>query len=340
MTANLFGNRFYGNREPAWHKMGYVSDVDHTATDALAILGSYATEKRPVIVWINDTYQNTGDYAIVRSPVPDDPIERCFGYCSEKYNILQPDTICQLFDDNVKQPVETLGMLGLGEKLFVTWKLPKIDVIGDEVDTYGFVACGYDGKFGASLSVVTTRVVCQNTFTSAINESLSRDSKARGAGRVYNGKHNSVNVERDLGIWMEHVQKQAESKVNSLQAQFVKMAQTKVDDSETLANLLFNIYPDKPSLSADYPEKLKAEKQQKIDAENEKASNSRIAVESLFNGGGTAIDATAWGLFNSVTEYENWGRPSKKAVEYSVLMGNRAATMQKAFTAINDWISK
>jgi len=340
MVANLFGNRFYGNREPAWHKLGFTSDVDRNAQEALGILGSYWIEKRPITVYLNETNQEVGDYALVRSPVPDDPKEKIFGYCTKQYTIVQPDMICQLFDDNVKdQPVETLGMLGHGEKIFLTWTLPQdIDVKGDKVKTYGFVACGYDGKFGASLSLVTTRVVCQNTFSIAINESESSHSKETGRGRVYTGRHNSSNVARDLGIWMEHIQDNALAKVAEAQECFVKMEETPLDNTESLANLLFNIYPDPKPLPADYPERLRVEKQPLIDELIKKAGEDRMTVENLFNGGGTAINATAWGLFNAVTEMENWARDTRKPAEYSLLLGNRAKTMAHAYGIINDWV--
>jgi hypothetical protein len=338
MSANLFNNRFYGNREPAWHNLGIVSDVEHNAQETLAILGSYWIDKRPVTIFMNGEAVETGDFALVRSAVPDDPRELNFGYCTKWYNVVQPDQIASLFDDNVKVCVETMGMLGSGEKIFLTWTLPSLDVKGDEVKTYGFVACGYDGKFGASLSLVTTRVVCQNTFNAAISESESSHSKESGRGRVYNGKHNSANVARDLGIWMEHVQDKALGKSEKMQESFVKMAETKVDDTASLANLLFKIYPDPKQLPVDYPEKLRGEKQESIDAVAEKASRDRTLVEALFNGEGTAIDATAWGLFNSVTEYENWGRSTKKSADYSILMGNRANTMAHAYSVINNWM--
>ena len=337
MSANLFNNRFYGNREPAWHGLGVVSDTDRNAQEALSILGSYFIEKRPVTIFMNGENVETGDYALVRSAVPDDQKEKNFGYATKWYNIVQPDTIAQLFDDNVKTCVETMGMLGSGEKVFLTWVMPSLDIKGDEVKTYGFVACGYDGKFGASLSLVTTRVVCQNTFNIAIAQSES--SQTSGRGRVYTGKHNSTNVARDLGIWMEHVQEKALGKVNVLQESFVQMAEKPVDDTASLANLLFQIYPDPKEVPADYPEKLRGEKQVKVDDLMEKATNDRRLVEALFNGEGTAINATAWGLFNAVTEYENWGRSTKKPAEYSILMGNRANTMANAYQTINNWVA-
>ena len=342
MSPNLFGNRFYGDRFPAWHKLGFVSKIARSAQEALSILGSYWIEKRPVTVLLNGENQEVGDYALVRSPVPDDANERIFGYISSRYNILQPDDICTLFDESVHAPVETLGMLGDGEKLFLTWTLPEIYVNDDPVKTYGFVASGFDGLFGTSLSVVTQRVVCENTFVMAINESQSanKQDKKAGKGRIFTGKHISVNIGRDLGIWMEHVQEKALLKVNIAQAAFTRMDDTPVDNTADLANLLFKIYPDPKQLPDDYPIKLRGEKQAVIDDLSEKATKDRMLVEALFNGAGTSIKATGWGLLNAVTEYENYGRMTKKPAEASLIMGNRAQTMAYAYNVINNWMDQ
>jgi hypothetical protein len=333
---NIFGQRFYGHREPAWHLLGFVTQEDMTAGESLTGLGGgYWLEKRPVTVNLNGNEQETGDFAIVRSPTFDDATERIFGYVTKQYNIIQPLRICELFDENVRQPVETLGMLGKGEKLFLTWKLPDMDVKGDILKLYGFIAAGYDGKFGASLNLVKTRVVCQNTFSSAVSE--AENNKVQGQGKVWSGKHNSTNIERDLGIWMEYVQERAETQLAKEQELFVKMAETPMKDKDTIYNLLFKIYPNPAKLPDYYPDKLRQEKQDKIDELVEKSERDADMVMSLFNGQGTAINATTWGLFNAVTEAENWARSTKKDASASIMIGNRSKTMSVALDVIGKY---
>lgn len=333
---NLFGERFYGHRTKAWHQLGLVTEEDMTAVEALTALGGgYWFEKRPVTVSLNGGDQETGDFAIVRSATPDDATERIFGYVTKQYNIIQPLRICELFDENVFQPVETLGMLGKGEKIFLTWKLPDMDIKGDILNLYGFIASGYDGKFGASLNLVKTRVVCQNTFSSAVAEAES--NKVQGQGKVWTGKHNSTNIERDLGIWMEYVQERAEFQLAKEKDLFVKMAETPMEDKDTIYNLLFKIYPNPAKLPDYYPDKLRQEKQDKIDEMIEKSERDADMVMSLFNGQGTAIDATAYGLFNSITEMENWARSTKKDASSSIMIGNRSKTMSIALDVIGKY---
>ena len=337
MPDNIFNNRFYGFGEGAWHNKGIVSQEENTAQEAWNMLTPYGFEKRPVTVFLNGIQQEVRDYAIVRSPLPDDPTERIMGYVAKNYNIVQPDNICQIFDERVQKPVNTIGCLGKGEKLFLTWKLPQIDVKGDAVNTYGFVAGGFDGLYGVSLYLTTVRVVCQNTWMMAINEAESskQTDKVNTAGKIWSGRHNSHNVERDLGIWMEHVQQKAENKLNVASNIFNLMAEKAIEDVKVAEKLVNQIYPNPKSLPKDFPDRLRAEKQGKIDILASKAESDRAMVMALFGGQGTAIDATAWGLFNAVTEAENHVRVEKKPANNSVLFGARAKQMTKSFDVIS-----
>ena len=333
---NIFGQRFYGFGEGAWHNKGNVGLEPIEASEAWKQLTPYWLEKRPVTVFLNGIQQTVRDFAIVRSALPDDPQERIMGYVAGNYTILQPEDICRLFDENVKQPVNTLGCLGKGEKLFLTWQLPKIDVKGDEVKTYGFVAGGFDGLYGVSLYLTTVRVVCQNTWMMAINEAeSSKQTDKVKTGKIWSGRHNSQNVERDLGIWLEHVQQKAEGKINQASEIFNLMAGKAIEDVKVAEKLVNQIYPNPKSLPKDFPDRLRAEKQGKIDILASKAESDRAMVMALFGGQGTAIDATAWGLFNAVTEAENHVRVEKKPANNSVLFGARAKQMTKAFDVIS-----
>ena len=331
---NLFGERFYGHRTKAWHELGLVTQEDMTALEALTALGGgYWFEKRPILLELNGAYEETGDYAIVRSPVPDDPTERSFGYVTDQYQIVQPLRVCELFDENVGQPVETLGMLGLGDRIFLTWKLPIFDVDGDEIELYALISCGYNGKFGISLHNVYTRVVCQNTFAVALSESEAGQGES---GKIWSARHNSINLERDFAIWLEHAQMSAEAKAGIMRDQFINMSNIPLEDYSHVKELLYQIYPLPMPMPDNYPVKLRKEKQEKIDIEVAKVERDVESVMSLYESEGTAIDATLWGLFNATVEYENWGRPTRRPPEHSIMMGDRANTMNKAFAILSD----
>ena len=335
MAHNIFGNRFYGHREEAWHKLGFVTDSDMTANEVMDKFGRYEFVRRPIEIELNGGMQPTGDYAIVRTPTFGDNQERSFGYITKRYNIIQPSDVCNLFDDNVSEPVETMGMLGQGEKLFLTWRLPTIDINGDEIKMYGLVAVGYDGKYGANLHVVTTRTVCQNTLNIAVSENNANI----GTGKVWSGRHNSKNVGRNLGIWMEHVQEQALQQADIVTNLFKRFDEVKVEDDNVAKALFAKVYPMPDALPHSYPAKLVDEKQATIDAKIEQAEKDRSLAYELFAGAGTSIQPTAFGILNAVTEYENWGGMIKKPIEYSVMFGNRSNNMNRALQVVTDFVT-
>lgn len=333
MAANIFGNRFYSYREEAWHRLGTVTQESMSANDVLDLVGRYEFVTRPVMVELNGKESPTGDFAIVRTITNDDPIERNFGYVTRHYNIIQPSEICKLFDDNVAQPVETMGMLGNGERIFLSWKLPIIDIKGDEIKIFGLIVVGYDGKYGANLHLATTRTVCQNTLALAISE----NNAALGTGRVWSGRHNSKNVETNLGIWLEHVQTQAEEQSSMIKGLFLHLEDTKLTTDAEVKGLLAKVYPLPAPLPAYFPKKLVASKQETINAKIEESERDRSLAYALFAGAGTKINDTAFGLLNAVVEYENYGGTIKKPIEYSVMFGNRNNNMNRALNVIKEY---
>lgn len=333
MADNIFGNRFYGHREPAWHGLGYVTDNDMTANEVLDIVGRYEFVKRPFYVQMNGQLQESDEFAIVRTVTNDDPIERSFGTVTQWYNIVQPSTIADLFDDNVGRPVETMGMLGKGEKLFLTWQLPTIDIRGDEIKMYGLVVSGYDGKYGANLHLTTIRTVCQNTLNIAVREV----NESVGTGRVWSGRHNSKQVENHLGLWMEHIQVQAEAQAEITKNLFINLDRINIPDEQTAKNLLANIYPTPTAPSDNMPEVLFKEKLQKFETEFAKVEQQRSLAYDLFAGAGTDINDTAYGLLNAVTEFENWAGVIKKPINYSVMFGNRSNNMTRALSVVQEY---
>jgi hypothetical protein len=342
MDANIFGNRFYGNRIPAWHAIGHVSQIDQSATDALtAIGGGHIVEKYPNYAYIDGKFIPTGDFVLTRLELPDDNRKRFFGHVSERYNVLGSLEVAELFDDAVSQPCETIGFLGRGERMFLTWKMPSIFVKEtDEVQTYGFVATGFDSLLGTALYLTTIRVVCQNTWSAAIAKGDTE--KERGKGRIWSGKHVSGNMKRDLGAWMGHIQKNTLRKNEQVASLFDLLATRPLQEEKEVYRLLFSAFPDPSPLDKENtPRELWMNEQDKIDDIADKASKSRDGILALFSGAGTAIDANYYGLFNATTEWFNWGQGTKKPAEVSIVMGNRSAQMNKMVNVLyNDLIAK
>jgi hypothetical protein len=341
MDANIFGNRFYGNRVPAWHLAGHVSKIDQPAVEALtAIGGGHIVEKYPNFAFIDGVYVPTGDYVLTRLELPDDNQKRFFGHVSERYNVLGSLEVAELFDTKVSQPCETIGFLGKGERMFLTWKMLSIFVKEtDEVQTYGFVATGFDSLLGTALYLTTVRVVCENTWNAAISK--GDGEKERGKGRIWSGKHVSGNMRRDLGAWMGHVQKNALRKNALVSNLFDNFASHPLAEEKEVYRLLFSAYPDpSPMDKENTPRELWGDEQDKVDTIANNAAKNRDGIFALFSGAGTKIDANYYGLFNATTEWFNWGQSTKKPAEVSILMGNRSMQMSKMVNILQKDISK
>lgn len=340
MAHNLFGNRFFGHREPAWHGLGVVSQTPMNGIEALTqIGGGHIVEKYPGFALIDGNYVPTGDFAIFRSPLPDDNVHRFFGHATDRYNVLSSLEVVELFDEKVKEPVETIGFLGKGERMFLTWTLPEFEVrSGDSVKMYGFIATGFDSLMGTSLNVVTVRVVCQNTWNSAISQ--AENNKERGKGRIWSAKHTSRNMKFELGEWMEMVNNDAKRKSELTQNFFKRLADTPLEKDEEVYRLLFAAYPNPEEPTQNMPESLKKNAWEKYEKEMETVNNDRTGIYNLFSGSGTNITPDYWGLFNASTEWFNWGKMAKKPVEYSVVLGNRSNLMNKMADVLNYESSK
>jgi hypothetical protein len=319
-----------GNGE-AWHKLGSFEGAQSAIEASDKFKGGIPVfEKEATFVKIDGQFVPTENFAIVRLPMKHDPEIKIIGDgLSERYNIVQPTEIFQAFDERVKQPIETLGFIGDGEKAFVTWAMPRSIIVAgvDEVKLFGTILAGFNGKVSLSLSLIAFRTLCENTFNAAMEILRTTKSDGKSQGRVWVGHHNSPNILRDLGAWMGHVQKNAEEQVVLAENLFGKLASTPVDDKNVLKSLIEACYP-APEPIGFFPDELRSEKQEKIDDMIAKAEADRVAIEGLFNGGDkTTKSNNLWDLFNNTTYYENHVRLSKKDTANSIVFGARASQM-------------
>ena len=351
MSVNAFGNRLAIREDlegAAWHKLnGFVGAQSAQETIDKFSDGIPVFVKEPTFIPVRGddgeilSYEQDGEFAILRLPTKDDPKRVKVGNCTSRYTIVQPTDIAKAFDENVNRPIETLGFLGGGEKMFTTWTMPKSEIVvgkDDVVKLFGTVLAGFDAKVSVSLSLLTFRVVCENTFNAAIGVIDNKQSDGKTEGRVWMGRHNSPNILRDLSSWMKHVEQTAEREIDMLESFFNKMQATPVDDKNVLKSLIEQIYPDAKKLPEYYPSDLRSEKEEKIEKEQTKVETDRMTMESLFGGQGIAIDATAWGLFNCCTQLEK-ERLSKKDKNSSIVFGGRAQTMNHAFSVITNFVN-
>ncbi len=342
MVANIFGKRFLGRREPAWHGLGEVFTDPLTATEAVKKAGAdYRVEKHPLQVQIGSTfvpYQdehgNKEKVALVRLPTEDDNVHRIFGIVSPRYHVMQNVDLAEKLDHLSKRwPVETIGVLGYGETIFITLDAGETKIGGDEIKKFFLITDTKKGGESLKIAFTPVRVVCGNTLTYGLSSALSSISLRHYA-----------TLGDELDFQMNLVELMQEEEAKALAA-FEMLSKKKVIDVQ-VEQILTAVYPvpEKPRrakvleavgdvkdlgkratkslLDRYFKDKEGYEKHVTV-VEGYRESTKRLYKENYPN--------TAWGVFNAVVEVEDY-RKGGNAAE-SALFGARAIRKSRAFEA-------
>lgn len=332
MGADIFGERFTARDEAAWWDVlgANVHDQDLTARAALQEAGAdYEVGLRPLFYETGDEgWESAKVQAIVRGPVAEDPQPAVFGVVSPDYELITPQDACAIYDERVAQPIETLGALGKGETFFITTRLPKIDVRGDEVENYLLLYAPMDGRHAASVEDVPVRVVCRNTLNLA-------QSLATQVCRVVHDTGAKVR----LGEWLQGVYEEAVSRVELITEAFEVMASARLAN-EAVTAVLEATYRLPAAPRQDAPASVLTERARRWEQQASRIGAFRAGALELFAGRGIGQDlpatqGTAWGLYNAVCETEDYRRAHNEddasIVAQNLLTGDRAATKRRAF---------
>ena len=187
-----------GRKERAWHKLGQVYDGQISVKEALELShADYRVEMKNVFAmtpalqallesdsdvvfkeqlsdYLTDAYVQ-GRKATMRMDT-DKPL----GIVSDHYGIVQNqqafefiDTLCT--GDQKDTPViECAGVLGQGERVFITAKFPEQIILDNRtdgrVDMYIVFTTSHDGTGSVNCMVTPIRVVCNNTLNMALGK--------------------------------------------------------------------------------------------------------------------------------------------------------------------------
>jgi len=338
MPADIFGDRFYGYREPAWHRIGTVFEEPLSVSEAVekagmdykvALEGLYHSYDETLFFPIQDKR------AVVRSATPDDPQKRVFGIVGSNYHVINNIDLGRIIDPLVeKWPLETVGALGYGETVFFTLKAGEVDISGEEIQQYFLLTDSKDGKGSLTVAFVPLRVVCQNTLITGL-----RSASATVSMRHYQ------NIEDETKVWIR-LMKAAEEAEESVVETLRMMASSHLSHDE-ISEVIEAAYPTpKPSkriaLYTQFQDSLggtelqdRAEKEMRAFASQvERILNTRTSVETLmekFNDEQPSLANTGWAVYNSVVELEDWRDGRESSIETSALFGKRADTKKAAF---------
>lgn len=180
-----------GRRERAWHGLGQVFDGPMTVKEALEASHADYEVSLQNVVMITPAIQE----AMAEGSVPADLLldalingkkatmrkdkNKPLGIVGDTYGIVQNldaftfiDTLCTGQVGDHVPVIECAGVLGQGERIFITAKFPEkiiLDNKGDDVvDMYVVFTTSHDGTGAVKCMVTPTRVVCNNTLNVAL----------------------------------------------------------------------------------------------------------------------------------------------------------------------------
>lgn len=281
-------NLFASHRTPAWHGLGTV--FDHEVTDYVAMLdlaglsGWQVREEELVVSGFPEANFVVPAKAIVASIGDED---RVLGVTGDRYEIVQNEeafSFLQSLHDGARW--ETAGAIKDGRVVFGSMAFDRDFVIdesgvADEVKSYLLVYTSHDGSTGVAGGITPTRVVCQNTLNVATGNA-KQTFKMRHTATVQERMSAEAALWRQANTYMDEFEKEAK-------ALFAKSVTDKA---------YFDIVQDLfPKPEKDVKGALtKWEKRQEVFAQ---------AWNGTPNEG---IKGTAWGVFNALTEANQWGR--------------------------------
>ena len=307
MSDEVFGERFFGALKPAWHRKGIVLAEPTSATDAYDLMGPYTVTLDPLVTQYG---MPVAANAIVRAPTHDEPTRRVFGTVSDRYRLITPENMVEVYDRVVGRPVETMAALKHGAVFLLSTKLPDYNIDGDEVENYLLVDNHMTGLGACHVRITPIRVVCQNTLSMGIRQ-------AKETHRIVHTGSPLLELEG----WLKDVFERSIDTSYAIKETFEILARAQMTE-QAITTIVKEVYPIPTT-----PHKEAA-----FDAVIQK----RNSVLHLFNGmaagaNAKAFKGSAWGLYNSVTEYEDRYSKTGKNFAESVLFGSRARVKEHAF---------
>lgn len=185
-----------GLKERAWHKLGQVFDRPMTVKEALeASHADFTVQTFPLVAMTPKLSEHLAeaDYSmlyfqdeVIDAIVPNKKVTvrtdtmKPLGVVSDSYGVVQNvdaftfiDTLCTGGLTDHAPIIECAGVLGNGERVFVTAKFPQ-DIIldnkgNDRVEMYMVFTTSHDGTGSVKCICCPTRVVCANTLRIALD---------------------------------------------------------------------------------------------------------------------------------------------------------------------------
>lgn len=305
MAHNILHDKhFYSYREVAWHKLGYVSEEELRIPDILARpdIGIEVPTIQEVPVKTNgDIEIPLPQHKAIVGTVSGEHVP--FTVVGQHYSVLTHQQFLDLWDEVTSAPVETLGVLNPGDTVFITTKIKTFDIKGDEIEQYLLATNVLNGYTANSGKVTGVRVVCANTLQIALEHNVKDTFRAI---------HTKAGMD-EFRRWIRNTWEAAQAKSETFKEACEILASAPVRSEDQVGEFLNQLYPIPPHPEVGFNENPTAWAQ--WDRQQRRVLETHDSIKELFNGVGAGSELpsarnTLWGLYNSVTEFEDHVRRS------------------------------
>lgn len=189
-------------RNTPWHGLGTPVQDAPTSEEAIKLAGlDWLVEPKPI--YTDSGIQIPGYVANTRNT--DNSI---LGIVSDKYTIVQNHEAFKFTDELIGEGVkyETAGSLKNGKSIFLLARLPRTNILGDDIDPFLCFNSTHDGTGAVRVCMTPVRVVCNNTLNLALN-TAKRTWSCKHMGRIEDKLHEATET---LGLANKYMRKLAE----------------------------------------------------------------------------------------------------------------------------------
>jgi hypothetical protein len=235
-----------------------------------------------------------------------------------------------------KYPVETIGALGYGEKIFMTLDAGESKICGEDHHLYFLVSDHRDGGGALQIAFTPVRVVCQNTLTAGlqnakINVRLTHTRNIESDTEWYIGLFNQMDSAREEAVAVMNTLSTTTITKDEAET-VVKSAYPDASEPRRLT-LAKDITPDQ--ISGGVWAKLLSEKKDLVEEYDKRVerveSIRKIAREryDVFNDEFTDLAKTPWAIWQAIVETEDYRKGHNDSS--TSVFGTRAEAKIRAF---------
>ena len=312
------GTGSFVSTQPEWHGLGKVFDAPLTTKVALEeSRANFLVQKQPLVALTPELVQmmengKFANMALLKEYIISDKmatmrvdVNRPLGVIGKDYGVIQNydafSFIDRLCTGGSGAPcIESCGVLGNGERIFITAKFPQQVCINnnrkDLVDMYIVFTTSHDGSGAVKCMVTPIRVVCNNTLNMAIAD--ERRTK-RGSWSLKHSKYADKRMDERIA---SEAMNCYEIYKDLFESRMIQLSQIHLTDKDVKRLAFSLVTDDKDAIKAFNSNGLKI-----IDSSKEISTKAKNKYNSLMdtiqNGVGQNILESGTGLhfYNGVT---------------------------------------